>query len=107
MSKKYYYQHDDTGSVCRIDDPFPPSHRWYPITSVAYYEHEKLPDGVPCDHVGCLSHVSHPCEGCGRVAGRRLTQLAPDLGWVCGQCKTVNDEERSLCGFCDTPRLSG
>jgi hypothetical protein len=38
---------------------------------------------------------------------RGLTQLAPDLGWVCGKCKTVNDEERSLCGFCDTPRLSG
>lgn len=24
----------------------------------------------PCDHPGCLSHVSHPCEGCGRIAGR-------------------------------------
>lgn len=27
-------------------------------------------DGAPCDHPGCLSHVTHPCEGCGRVAGR-------------------------------------
>lgn len=27
-------------------------------------------DGEPCEHPGCLSHVSHPCEGCGRVAGR-------------------------------------
>lgn len=42
------------------------------------------------------------CEKC---AAQQL--LAPDLGWVCGKCKTVNDEERSLCGFCDTPRLSG
>ena len=24
----------------------------------------------PCRHPGCLSHVSHPCEGCGRVWGR-------------------------------------
>lgn len=32
-----------------------------------------LLDGEPCNHPGCLSHVSHPCEGCGRVAGRRLT----------------------------------
>lgn len=24
----------------------------------------------PCHHPGCLSHVSHPCEGCGRIAGR-------------------------------------
>ncbi len=25
--------------------------------------------GEPCSHPGCLSHRSHPCEGCGRVAG--------------------------------------
>ena len=31
-----------------------------------------LRDGEPCGHPGCLAHVSHPCEGCGRVAGRRL-----------------------------------
>lgn len=31
-----------------------------------------LRDGEPCGHPGCLSRVSHPCEGCGRVAGRRL-----------------------------------
>lgn len=30
-----------------------------------------LPDGQPCGHPGCLSHVSHPCEGCGRIAGVR------------------------------------
>ena len=29
-------------------------------------------NGEPCDHAGCLSHVTHPCEGCGRVAGRYL-----------------------------------
>lgn len=23
----------------------------------------------PCSHKGCLSHVTHPCEGCGRIAG--------------------------------------
>jgi hypothetical protein len=28
-----------------------------------------LPD-EPCGHPGCLSHVTHPCEGCGRIAGR-------------------------------------
>ena len=28
------------------------------------------PDGVPCDHPGCLRHITHPCEGCGRVEGR-------------------------------------
>lgn len=25
--------------------------------------------GEPCNHRGCLNHVSHPCEGCGRTAG--------------------------------------
>lgn len=25
--------------------------------------------GVPCSHPGCLNHISHPCEGCGRING--------------------------------------
>lgn len=29
-----------------------------------------LKPGQPCDHPGCLSHQSHPCEGCGRIGGR-------------------------------------
>lgn len=29
-------------------------------------------NGVPCSHAGCLDHVTHPCEGCGRIAGGRL-----------------------------------
>ncbi len=37
----------------------------------------------------------------------RRTPLAPDLGWVCGKCRTHNADGVSLCGFCDTPRLSG
>jgi hypothetical protein len=28
-----------------------------------------LVDGEPCGHPGCLSHISHPCEGCGRIGG--------------------------------------
>jgi hypothetical protein len=28
-----------------------------------------LPSGVACAHPGCLNHVSHPCEGCGRIGG--------------------------------------
>ena len=30
----------------------------------------KLKNGEPCEHRGCLDHVSHPCEGCGRIGGR-------------------------------------
>lgn len=27
-------------------------------------------DYEPCEHPGCLSHISHPCENCGRVGGK-------------------------------------
>ena len=30
-----------------------------------------LRDGEPCGHPGCLHHISHPCEGCGRIGGMR------------------------------------
>ena len=30
----------------------------------------ELRDGEPCPHTGCLNHITHPCEGCGRVAGK-------------------------------------
>ena len=31
-----------------------------------------LRDGEPCAHPGCLKHISHPCEGCGRIGGKRV-----------------------------------
>lgn len=37
--------------------------------------------GEPCSHHGCLNHISHPCEGCGRIAGIRLPTI-PEI--VCG-----------------------
>lgn len=24
----------------------------------------------PCHHQGCLQHLTHPCEGCGRIGGK-------------------------------------
>lgn len=41
-----------------------------PSADVVVHPGKAIPDGVPCGHPGCLHHVSHPCEGCGRVAGR-------------------------------------
>ena len=41
---------------------------------------KKIPDGEPCDHPGCLSHISHPCEGCGRIGGFSLPNL-PGFWW--------------------------
>lgn len=41
----------------------------------------KYKDGEPCDHPGCLHHITHPCEGCGRIAGRpRLQPTIPLKG---------------------------
>ena len=28
-----------------------------------------LEPGVPCEHKGCLNHMTHPCEWCGRIGG--------------------------------------
>lgn len=33
--------------------------------------------GIPCNHPGCASHLSHPCEGCGRYAAGK--QNGPDI----------------------------
>lgn len=37
-----------------------------------------LRKGEPCSHPGCLSHTTHPCEGCGRVAGGYISAGIPD-----------------------------
>jgi hypothetical protein len=29
-----------------------------------------LKDGEECGHRGCKNHITHPCEGCGRVGAR-------------------------------------
>jgi hypothetical protein len=34
-------------------------------------------DGEPCNHIGCRSHISHPCEGCGRIAARGVKYENP------------------------------
>ena len=44
----------------------------------------KLRDGEPCSHTGCLNHITHPCEGCGRIGGisvkeRSAGQLHSDI----------------------------
>jgi hypothetical protein len=39
---------------------------------------KELRDGEPCSHKGCLSHISHPCEGCGRVAGKNIKPISEE-----------------------------
>jgi DNA-directed RNA polymerase subunit RPC12/RpoP len=39
-------------------------------------------DGQPCDHPGCLNHITHPCESCGRIGG-----ITPKNNpFVCPEC---------------------
>ena len=53
----------------------------YALMHVGFPKNAKfpdLPDGYPCPHPGCLSHISHPCEECGRTGG-----LTPsDAEWL-------------------------
>jgi hypothetical protein len=37
----------------------------------------KFKDGEPCNHPGCLNHVTHPCEGCGRICGKTISDFHP------------------------------
>jgi hypothetical protein len=46
--------------------PIPNNDGW--IEAIA--KRAALKDGKSCGHPGCLNHASHPCEGCGRIAGR-------------------------------------
>lgn len=39
---------------------------------------KQLRDGEPCNHPGCLSHVIHPCEVCGRIGGKTVAKLTPE-----------------------------
>lgn len=39
----------------------------------------KLREGEPCKHIGCASHITHPCEGCGRVRMRKKKNC-PECG---------------------------
>lgn len=44
--------------------------KWPDLDSIKAGEPiEHLKDGEPCGHHGCLNHITHPCEGCGRIAG--------------------------------------
>jgi hypothetical protein len=62
----------------------------------------------PCEHPGCLNHIFHPCEGCGRIGGMAVHRFDilknnPELHigdiiqeWIFGvlwECKIVDIHE--------------
>ena len=52
----------------------------------------KLEAGVPCGHFGCLQHVTHPCEGCGRIAGGMM-KIYP-INYVAGLQADIAELEK-------------
>lgn len=35
----------------------------------------KFVEGVPCSHPGCFNHLTHPCDGCGRIGGHSYVMI--------------------------------
>lgn len=78
-------------------------------------------DGEPCKHPGCRSHISHPCEGCGRIGARGVVYenifIEEYLQHVCGDCgqelqivrpgkyQCVNPKCESICPECKGEKL--
>lgn len=66
---------------------------------------KQIPEGQPCDHPGCLGHVLHPCEGCGRIGGRATPPFYHRVE-CCGNCWTF-DVAGSVCRFTKPPLRVG
>ena len=46
----------------------------------------------PCGHSGCLSHFTHPCEGCGRIQGYEFSEdvhYAAEKASYLMRCKAI------------------
>ena len=53
---------------------------------------KELRDGVSCGlHNGCLNHVTHPCEGCGRINGKYLIDN--------GNCMSCGEKDDNLISY--------
>lgn len=46
--------------------------QWVYVEKDGHLYMKELEDGEPCKHPGCLSHITHPCEGCGRIGGYNI-----------------------------------
>lgn len=73
MSKKYYFQHEDTGSVCELSVNVRPSRRWYAISKKAYLAHEAQAnncvqaDGASRPRCTVCGTIDHHIDDKGRV----------------------------------------
>lgn len=61
-------------------------------------------DSLPCPHPGCKSHITHPCEGCGRQRHEKKSVHAIahfDFDGSCEDC-ACNNEDGGICNLPDT-----
>ena len=58
-------------------------------------EIRKFRPDEPCPHSGCLQHVSHPREGCGRIAGRYPSEIISELRAELEQVRKRGDTYRA------------
>ena len=54
--------------------------------------------GEPCEHRGCLSHVTHVCEGCGRGHAGILLDVT-DVRLI--RVQEITEEDALRAGVCD------
>lgn len=60
---------------------------------------------ITCVH--CLKSFDVKVDLLTRDAEQRNAAAEAGGDWVCIKCKTRNSDDKSICGFCDTPRLGG
>lgn len=96
MDKMHYWQNGDDGRICACLNKL--AGNWQEIQYEAYCKISEemrkqdikpkdeilFQDGEPCHHFGCRAHISHPCEGCGRIAARGIKYKNPFLDDVVG-----------------------
>lgn len=47
-------------------------------------------DGEPCPHRGCKKHITHPCEGCGRIAAQGEAKIKTLLELIIEESATCD-----------------
>jgi len=66
-------------------------------------------DGVACQHLldFLAGNIDSKRIQIDRDAEQRNAPAEAGGEWTCTKCKTRNRDDKSICGFCDTPRLGG
>jgi hypothetical protein len=58
----------------------------------------------PCEHKGCLSHITHPCEGCGRIGGDGVIYYNESSPTIAQQSLSGSADSLPKCSHMDIDR---